>query len=377
MTLTSGRIVNLRPPADLSVFERCAPEIRDMFWKRMLPSGLTYIFNGFSAPELESSRQKLPNLFRVNKRFGEDITRIWLEQNQFTLYATSAKGVRFVRVATKGSKPLENDIESNVRMIASMMEYTPLVKVELHCKGHLWAMFVEFFAIVQLLQKHAIPVTVNGVRPAHHPTNTRQEQRIKITFQGRRKVQLVLLKILEFAHRAREMKMAPNHLKSQFDAILKREGCRKAMTLAKPTMYHTVERVDLMHGVTAYLGPNDLLYETVQGAAGARRVVNNLGKPSTKRFSRPWVIHVLASLDVWRGILKVHLAYLQRSKQQVVPYVLPTYVLPGNSVFKHYGNDVWSTRPTTEQELDAHIKGCGTELYRTEAHIKAMLPHGF
>lgn len=377
MALTTTRLRFLAPFADVGDLEKVPDEILEKILGYALPSGKTYRFNGFSNPEVKLRRTKVPGLFHVNRKMRELAAGPWVRQNTFHLIAQNIPSGELKRVRlTESVEPLENDVEANVRQISRISQYTPEINVILRCQGSVWRLLSQFFAVFQLQHEHKneIPVTINGARPSRHPTELSKASGIHIQFPGgARKPEMVLLEFLDLAYEARASKMSLGRLKIQWDECLRSDACTTSMNAARPSVFRTIKHFNLMHDIKAYHGPYDLLYEKVQGAAAARRAANSLEPISTNSMSRNWVTTVIASLRVWSGILRVHGHYLETSKRGGHPYVLPTYQLPSDSIFKHYGDEVWFSRPTTMRKLNAHIDGCETLLFRTEAHIAAML----
>jgi hypothetical protein len=143
----------------------------------------------------------------------------------------------------------------------------------------------------------------------------------------------------------------------------------------KPGVFGRVQRFDLTPDFSAYIGPSDLIFNTLRAASLARQAVNNGEPPSTRRLPRTWVKELLKHLRVWRRALRDHSLVLKNFYLKDGAFdrsELPEKSLPMANVFGFYDDEVWSDRPTTLRQLKFHIMRCESELYRTKVHIIAM-----
>jgi hypothetical protein len=259
--------------------------------------------------------------------------------------------------------------------IHALVKRTHRVRVDLSCYGSTWRLFPQFFALFELLQKHGIPVYVNGRSPSRHPRDAPGNYRINIAFRGPRsprRLEDLLLKVLHSAHKARDRKEARHRkkvkgllesrghgelydareLRARFNDVVKRGGCTKSDF--KLRLFGKVEHFKANQNFSAYVGPSDLLYNTSRSASIARQAVNNGQRPSTKALSPVWVRQLLTHLRAWRRALRDHSLLLENTYSEDSALglsTLPNDTLPIDRGFGLYDNVIWSNRPNTRRRL--------------------------
>lgn len=375
-------------------------ELSEMIYKKMLPSGQVYTYDGFGEND---NYPALPFAVDTKGTCGllEELMHVWLGQNHFVLLA-QASFPQLHRVSDN-ALVYENDLDASIRWIATMAQFQPKIDITLqyvstsvHTTRALWADFPAFLKLIELAFQYDMLLTVNGRRAQHQaPAAT------NIRFVNHTNEQALLLQLIELSNHGKMQGWNIARLKTELATLLERHH----WSTTNPRIWEAIKRIRLPCDIEAFLGPHNLLYKTPHAALAAIHAVNSGEQPDIACFDRVWCMSLAVALGKWKSALRKQLetfnnrlSTFNSSLGTRFDWPIRIFPLGQKSVFGLYGDENllldthdgggfsrplrrrWRLQnPECERyyvhDVDtarALAEQASVELYRTDIHLSAL-----
>lgn len=283
-------------------------ELSEMIYKKMLPSGQVYTYDGFGEND---SYPALHFAVDTNGTCGllEELMHVWFGQNHFVLLA-QASFSQLHRVSDN-ALVYENDLDASTRWIATMAQFQPKIDITLqyvsttsvHTTRALWADFLAFLKLVKLALQYDMLLTVNGRRAQHQAPVAANYRGADIRFVKHTNEQALLLQLIELSKHGKMKGWNMARLKTELATLLDRHH----WSTTNPRIWEAVKRIRLPCNIDAFLGPHNLLYKTAHAALAAIQAVNSGEKPDIACFDSVWCMSLAVALGKWKSALRKQL----------------------------------------------------------------------